>query len=62
MTRTLVRIRSWFDARVAAPRDDRGAMTTEAALITALLAGGAVTVLGIVVARATGWAESIPGG
>ena len=48
-------------ARARARRDDRGAFTTETAIITGILAALAVAVGGIIVARATGWAESIPG-
>jgi hypothetical protein len=60
------RIGAWLAVHTAAARDaarddDRGAFTTETAIITGILAALAVAVGGIIVARATGWAESIPG-
>jgi len=39
--------------------DDRTA-TTEMAIVTGLLAAAALVITGIVIARATGWANSIP--
>jgi len=42
-----------------ASADDRG-MTTEMAIVTGLLAAAALVITGIVIARATGWANSIP--
>jgi hypothetical protein len=42
-----------------ARRDDRG-MSTETAIITAILAGLALAVTAVIVARANGWAEGIP--
>jgi hypothetical protein len=42
-----------------APQDDRG-MTTETAIITAILAGLALAVTAVIVARANGWAGGIP--
>jgi hypothetical protein len=42
-----------------ARRDDRG-MTTETAIITAILAGLALAVTAVIVARANGWAGGIP--
>ena len=42
-----------------ARRDDRG-MTTETAIITAILAGLALGVTAVIVARANGWAGGIP--
>jgi hypothetical protein len=47
------------ERRRQAGTDDRG-MTTEMAIVTGLLAAAALVITGIVVARATGWAESIP--
>ncbi len=47
------------ERRRQATDDDRG-MTTEMAIVTGLLAAAALVITGIVVARATGWAESIP--
>jgi hypothetical protein len=42
-----------------ARQDDRG-MTTETAIITAILAGLALAVTAVIVARANGWAGGIP--
>lgn len=62
MTGLIVKIHSRLTARAAAARsDDRGALSTESALITALLAAGAIGVVGVIVAAANGWAASIPG-
>jgi hypothetical protein len=56
------RIGAWLAVRTAAARaDDRGAFTTETAIITGILAALAVAIGGIIVTRANGWAESIPG-
>jgi Flp pilus assembly protein TadG len=56
------RIGAWFVARTAALRsDDRGAFTTETAIITGVLALLAVAVGVIITERATGWANAIPG-
>lgn len=46
----------WQTAR----SDDRGAMSTEGAIITGLLALGAIAIMGIIVARATNSANNIP--
>jgi hypothetical protein len=62
MTGLILRARCWFSSRLAHARtDDRGALSTEAALITALLAVGGMGVVAVIVAAAQGWAESIPG-
>jgi hypothetical protein len=62
MTGLIVRIHTWLAAHAAAVRsEDRGALSTESALITALLAAGAIGVVGAIVAAANGWADSIPG-
>ena len=62
ITRVQQRFGAWCAAWIATARsDDRGAFTTETAIITGILAALAVAVGGIIVARATGWAESIPG-
>lgn len=62
MTSLVRRARRWFATHVVAPRsEDRGALSTEAALITALLAVGGMGVVAVIVAAATGWANSIPG-
>jgi hypothetical protein len=42
-----------------ARQDDRG-MSTETAIITAILAGLALGVTAVIVARANGWAGGIP--
>jgi hypothetical protein len=42
-----------------AQSDDRG-MSTETAIITAILAGLALAVTAVIVARANGWAGGIP--
>jgi hypothetical protein len=63
MNGLILRAHCWFKSHLATARlDDRGALSTEAALITALLALGGVTVVGVIVAAATGWADSIPTG
>jgi hypothetical protein len=54
------RIGAWLVARASATRDDRGAFTTETAIITGILAVLALAVGGIITDRATGWANSIP--
>ena len=42
------------------PRDERGLTTTEVAVITFLLVGAAIVVMGIVYAAAKGNADNIP--
>ena len=42
------------------PTDERGMTTTEVAVITFLLVGAAIVVLGIIYAAAKGNAENIP--
>jgi len=42
------------------PRDERGLTTTEVAVVTFLLVGAAIVVLGIIYAAAKGNAENIP--
>ncbi|MEI2815844.1 MAG: hypothetical protein V9E99_05240 [Microthrixaceae bacterium] len=42
------------------PRDERGMTTTEVAVITFLLVGAAIVVLGIIYAAAKSNADSIP--
>jgi hypothetical protein len=65
MTGLILRAHSWFTSRLAHARsalsDDKGALSTEAALITALLAVGGMGVVAVIVAAAQGWADSIPG-
>lgn len=43
-----------------APDDERGMTTTEVAVITFLLVGAAIVVLGIIYSAAKGSAENIP--
>jgi hypothetical protein len=57
------RIGAWLATRAAAVRagrDDRGAFTTETAIITGLLAVLALAVGAIITEAATGWANDIP--
>jgi hypothetical protein len=62
ITRVQRRIGAWFVVRSAALRsDDRGAFTTETAIITGVLAALAIAVGTIIVTRANGWANAIPG-
>lgn len=42
------------------PKDERGMTTTEVAVITFLLVGAAIVVLGIIYAAAKGNADNIP--
>ncbi|MCC6227297.1 MAG: hypothetical protein IT195_12950 [Microthrixaceae bacterium] len=42
------------------PRDERGMTTTEVAVITFLLVGAAIVVLGIIYSAAKGHADNIP--
>ena len=51
---------SYYVVRLADSRDERGAMTTETAIVTAILAGLALAVGAIIVAKVTTKAESIP--
>jgi hypothetical protein len=52
---------SYLQARVhRAGRDERGMTTTEVAVITFLLVGAAIVVLGIIYAAAKGNADNIP--
>lgn len=52
---------SYYVGRLHEARDDEtGAFTTEAAIITAVLAGLALAVGAVIVAKVTGKAESIP--
>ena len=54
-------ILTYCHARVAcARRDERGMTTTEVAVITFLLVGAAIVVLGIIYAAAKGNADNIP--
>ena len=47
------------DRRRRALTDDRG-MTTEYAILIGLFSVAAVAIAGIIIVRATGWAESTP--
>lgn len=54
-------ILSYCHTRVACARcDERGMTTTEVAVITFLLVGAAIVVLGIIYAAAKGNADNIP--
>lgn len=56
-----LRVQQWIGARlVSARRNDVGAVSTETAVITFLLVGIAMGVLGIILVAANGWAEAIP--
>jgi hypothetical protein len=50
----------YYLARLRFAREQGGAITTEIVIITAILAGLALTVGAIIVAKVTGRAESIP--
>lgn len=50
----------YYLARWHGSRGEDGAITTETAIITAILAGLAITVGAIIVAKVTARAESIP--
>jgi len=55
------RLVAWFVARTAeARRDDRGAISVETAIITALLGGIAVLFAGFVGTRVGLWQDAIP--
>ena len=51
---------TYYRVRLAASRDERGAVTTETAIVTAILAGLALAVGAIIVAKVMSTAESIP--
>ena len=51
---------SYYVVRLRESRDEHGAMTTETAIVTAILAGLALAVGAIIVAKVTTKAESIP--
>lgn len=51
---------SYYVVRLRESRDENGAMTTETAIVTAILAGLALAVGAIIVAKVTTKAESIP--
>lgn len=59
--RFLTSLWSYYLARLHDSRDDEtGAVTTETAIVTAILAGLALAVGAIIVAKVTAKAESIP--
>jgi hypothetical protein len=67
MTRIYVAARLRWDELKRLARRDRGGITTEAAIWTALLAGAAIVIAGIIIAKITERANSIdlgttPGG
>ena len=51
---------NYYLARLHDARDESGAISTETAIITAILAGLAITVGAIIVTKVTTKAESIP--
>ena len=51
---------NYYLVRIEASRDEHGAVTTETAIMTAILAGLALAVGAIIVAKVTSTAESIP--
>jgi hypothetical protein len=66
ITRVQQRMGAWFAAWTAAASsaarsDDRGAFTTETAIITGVLAVLALAIGTIITTKATGWANNIPG-
>ena len=58
--RQLTTLWNYYRVRLAASRDERGAVTTETAIMTAILAGLALAVGAIIVAKVMSTAESIP--
>jgi hypothetical protein len=62
ITRAQRRVGAWLVVLTAATRtDDRGAFTTETAIITGVLAVLALAIGVIITNKATGWANAIPG-
>lgn len=62
ITRAQRRVGAWLVALTATTRsDDRGAFTTETAIITGVLAVLALAIGVIITNKATGWANAIPG-
>jgi hypothetical protein len=55
-----VRVCAVAAQRLRDARQDERGMSTETAIITAILAGLALGVTAVIVARANGWAEGIP--
>ena len=61
LTRVQQRIGAWLAAaRAAARNDDRGAFTTETAIITGVLAAIAIAVGVTLMTKANNWANAIP--
>lgn len=58
-TRILARIRHGGQEFTTRLRDDRGSYSTETAVVTTLLVGGAIIILGIIVAFGTDLANNI---
>lgn len=56
----LTQLWSSYVSQLHAARDEHGAISTETAIITAILAGLALTAGAIIVAKVTAKAESIP--
>lgn len=57
--KALTRIQVRVASVVARLRDDRGSYSTETAVVTTLLVGGAIIILGIIVAFGTDLANNI---
>ncbi|HEY3143831.1 MAG TPA: hypothetical protein VGJ86_22030 [Acidimicrobiales bacterium] len=57
MTNYIFLIQQWIGGRFATKRDDRGAITTETAVVTFLLVSMAITIVGLIYAYATGVVE-----
>ena len=61
MTLLMTRIRNWMATQVSALRDEEdGLTTTEIAVVTFLLVGAAIVVMGIIYVAATDNANNIP--
>ena len=60
MTNYIFLIQQWIGGRFATRRDDRGAITTETAVVTFLLVAMAITIVGLIAAYASGVVERFP--
>jgi hypothetical protein len=61
MTSYITRATTWLAARIAAGRSyDRGAISTETALVTFLLAGVAIAIVAAISTYAEGIVDSLP--
>ncbi|MGH3681189.1 MAG: hypothetical protein ACRDT2_13220 [Natronosporangium sp.] len=59
VTNTLARLQVVWQQALVRLRDDRGSYSTETAVVTTLLVGGAILILGIIVAFGTDLANNI---